>query len=549
MYDLITGGPEPAPGLPKNEPAKDYAPGSPERGQLSAEYQRLASNPPEIPLVIGGKEFRTGRIKEIRSPHDHSKIIGRYHEAGEREAVLAADACATAARDWAFTPFAERAAVFRKAAALISASAWKTLNAATMLGQSKNAYQAEIDATCETADFFRMNPFFAERLYSEQARSDSEERNFVDYRPLEGFVYAVSPFNFTAIAANLCAAPALMGNVVVWKPASTSVLSNWHLAGLYREAGLPPGVINFLPGSARDVSKGLLGRSDFAGLHFTGSTAVFNGLWQTVAGNLSAYRAYPRIVGETGGKNFMLMFPDADAESLVAAAIRGAFEYQGQKCSATSRLYIPRSRQKEVLELLVSETESIKMGPPDDYGNFVNAVIDEAAFNSITGYIEKASQDPGSRILAGGTYDSREGYYIRPTVIACEKPDAPTMAEEIFGPVLSVHIYDDADIKSLYGIIDRTSPYALTGAIFTKDRERIGEAMSALRNSAGNFYINDKPSGAVVGRQPFGGARGSGTNDKAGSVLNLVRWTSPRAIKENYAPPRDWRYPFMGWGQ
>ncbi len=546
MYDAIIFGTEAVPALPANEPAKAYAPGSPERAALEAEIAAQKADPPEIPLVIGGRRVETGRIREIRAPFDHSLVLGRYHEAGEREAAMAADAAMDAARAWAETPFQARAEVFRKAAALISAGYWKTLAAATVLGQSKNAHQAEIDAVCETADFFRVNAALAERLYAEQPRSDAEERNLVDYRPLEGFVYAVSPFNFTAIAANLAAAPALMGNVVVWKPASAAVLSAWRLMRLYEEAGLPAGVVNFAPGASREITRALLARPDLAGIHFTGSTAVFNSLWKGAAENLSTYRAYPRLVGETGGKDFIFVHPDSDLDAAVAATVRGAFEYQGQKCSAASRLYLPRSRSEEFLGKLVAETKSIKVGSPLEYGNFVNAVIDGAAFDSITGYIGRARANPACTILTGGGSDRSKGWFVEPTVILTTDPRAEPMVEEIFGPVLTVYVYDDSDLDAAYALVDSSSPYALTGAVFARERHEIERAARALRNAAGNFYVNDKPTGAVVGRQPFGGARGSGTNDKAGSMLNLLRWTSPRTVKERYAPVRDWRYPFMG---
>ncbi len=545
MYDSLPFGMEPVPTLPLNEAIKSFLPGSPERAALEAEVAAMRAAPLDIPLVIGGKEVRTGRTKEIRAPFDRSLVLGRYHEAGAAEAELAADAAKAAARAWADMPFRGRAAVFRKAAALISAGWWKKLSAATMLGQSKNAHQAEIDAVCETADFFRINPALAERIYAEQPRSDSMESNIIDYRPLEGFVYAVSPFNFTAIAANLAAAPALMGNVVLWKPAGSAVLSNWYLMKLYEEAGLPPGVINFIPGNSRAITGALLARPDFAGLHFTGSTAVFNSLWKGAAENLSIYKSYPRIVGETGGKDFVFVLPDADLDAAVAGTIRGAFEYQGQKCSAASRVYLPRSRAGEALDKLAAQAKALKTGSPLDYGNFVNAVIDEAAFDTISGYIDRAKAEPGSSVLAGGSYDKTKGFFIEPTVILCQNPLAESMVQEIFGPVLSVYVYDDADMDAAYGLVDGSSPYALTGAVFGRDRDGLRRAVGALRNAAGNFYINDKPTGAVVGRQPFGGSRASGTNDKAGSMLNLLRWVSPRTIKENYAPPKDWRYPYM----
>ncbi len=546
MFDSLLSGMEPLPPMPENETVKGYAPGSPERAAIEAELKAMMADPPEIPLIIGGEEVRTGRVKEIRAPFDHSLVIGRYHEAGEKEAAMAADAAMKAARAWADMHFRDRAAVFRKAAGLISGGWWKKLAASTVLGQSKNVYQAEIDAVCETADFFRINPALAERLYADQPRSDAGESNIMDYRPLEGFVYAVSPFNFTAIAANLPSAPAMMGNVVVWKPASTSVLSNWWLMKLYEAAGLPPGVINFLPGSARAITGALVKRPDFAGIHFTGSTSVFNSLWKGAAENLSAYRAYPRIVGETGGKDFVFVHPDADVDAAVACTVRGAFEYQGQKCSAASRMYIPRSRKKEILDKLVAQTRELRVGSPLEYGNFVNAVIDEAAFDTIKGYIDRARANPACEILAGGGCDKSRGYFIEPTLILSAEPRSEPMAEEIFGPVLTVYAYDDSDMDAAYALVDSTSPYALTGAVFARNRHDINHALSALRNAAGNFYVNDKPTGAVVGRQPFGGARGSGTNDKAGSVLNLIRWVSPRAIKETYSPARDWRYPFLG---
>ena len=542
MYDSLIHGMEPIPALPGNEPVKTYAPGSPERAALEAEIRRQLENPVEIPLIIGGKEVRTGKLKEIRAPFDHSVVLGSYHMAGEAEAVAAADAAMKAAVHWSAMPFGDRAAVFRKAAALIQNGWWQQLMASTILGQSKNIHQAEIDAVCETTDFLRINPALAETLYAQQPRSDELETNIIDYRPLEGFVYAVSPFNFTAIAANLAAAPALMGNVVVWKPASSAVLSNWYLMKLYEEAGLPPGVINFLPGSAGAITAALMSRPDFAGLHFTGSTQVFNSLWKTAADKLSVYRAYPRLVGETGGKDFIFVHPDSDIDAAIAASIRGAFEYQGQKCSAASRLYIPASGSEEFLARLVAEVKALPMGSPLEYPNFVNAVIDEAAFDTIAGFISRASSDPASTILAGGGCDKSRGYFIEPTLILSTDPHSESMVKEIFGPVLTIYVYDDTDLEAAYKLIDESSPYALTGAIFARDRIAIRHATARLRHAAGNFYVNDKPTGAVVGRQPFGGSRASGTNDKAGSVLNLIRWVSPRTIKENLAPPRDWRY-------
>lgn len=545
MYDSFVFGQEPQPTLPPNEPVRQFAPGSKERAELEAEIASMSKIKHDIPLVIGGKEIRTGKLKELRSPYDHKLVLGNWHMAGDKEATMAADAATKAYKEWSLMPFQERAVIFKKAAALISAGYWKKLSAATVIGQSKNAFQAEIDAVCETADFYRINPALAERLYADQPRSDDMEINKLDYRPLEGFVYAVTPFNFTAIAANLPSAPALMGNVALWKPASSSVLSNWYLMQLYKEAGLPDGVINFIPGASASITNTLTARTDFAGLHFTGSTAVFNSLWKAVVENLPNYRSYPRIVGETGGKDFIFVHPDSDMEAAVAAAIRGAFEYQGQKCSAASRIYVSKSMSKKFFARMVEEMKEIKVGVPTDYKNFVNAVIDKAAFDSITNYIERAKAETGAKILSGGTYDGSIGWFIQPTLIETENPKSLTMVEEVFGPVLTAYAYDESDIDAAYALVDSTSPYALTGAIFARERHDIDKALAALRNCAGNFYINDKPTGAVVGRQPFGGARGSGTNDKAGSFLNLVRWTSPRAIKENLAPALDWRYPFM----
>lgn len=546
MYDALLFGQEPLPVLPPSEPVRSFAPGSPERQLLDDELRRMSNNPVEIPLVIGGKEIRTGRMKEIRAPHDRSLVLGRYHEAGEAEASAAVQAAMDAYSWWSETPFNDRMSVFRKAAELISAGWWKALNASTMLCQSKSSHQAEIDATCEAADFLRINPALAERILREQPRSIKGERNMTDYRPLDGFVYAVSPFNFTSIAANLPTAPAMMGNTVVWKPASTSVLSNWYLYQLYRAAGLPEGVINFVPGSARAITAATLASPDLAGLHFTGSTPVFNSLWRSVAENLSVYRSYPRLVGETGGKDFVFVHPDADMDAAITACVRGAFEYQGQKCSAASRAYIPRSVARSFIDRLAAEVSALPVGRPENHANFVNAVIDQAAFETITGYIERAKADPHCRIVAGGTWDQSEGWYIAPTVIESDDPASETMVQEIFGPVLTVYVYDDADMDEAYRTVDGTTPYALTGAIFATERRSIIRATNALRHAAGNFYINDKPTGAVVGQQPFGGARGSGTNDKAGSLLNLMRWTSPRTIKENYQPPSAWRYPYMG---
>ncbi len=540
MNNSIIATPKPA-----NEPVRQYAPGSHERAALERKLERMATHPVDIPLFIGGQEIRTGNCVEIKAPHDRSLTLGRYHLAGDAEIAAALEAGRAASAAWAALPYEERAAVFLKASARIAAGYRYTLNAATMLGQSKNAYQAEIDSACETADFYRYLPHFAEDIYRVQPRSDTMEWNRMEYRPLEGFVYAVTPFNFTAIAANLAAAPAVMGNVVFWKPASSSVLSNWYLMDLLRDCGLPAGVVNFVPGRASRISELVLGRSDFAGLHFTGSTATFNALQRTIASNLDRYRSYPRVVGETGGKDFIFLHQDCDEEAAVVACLRGAFEYQGQKCSAASRVYVPASRAKAFVDRLVAEVAKIKVGDVRDHSCFMNAVIDEAAFDSIVSHIERAKADPGATIVAGGIYDKSKGFFVEPTVVVTKNPRSSTMVEEIFGPVLTVHAYDDRDLDAAYALVDSTSPYALTGAVFARDRGEIEKALRSLGRAAGNFYVNDKPTGAVVGRQPFGGARGSGTNDKAGSFLNLMRWVSPRAVKETFCPPRDWTYPFM----
>ena len=463
---------------------------------------------------------------------------------------MAVEAALAARAEWSRLPWEERAAVFLRAAELISGKYRALMNAATMLGQSKTAYQAEIDSACETCDFHRLNPVFMERIYSEQPQNTRGEWNRMGYRALEGFVYAVTPFNFTAIAANLATAPAMMGNVVVWKPSSTSVLSNWFLMKVYEEAGLPPGVINFLPGKGSAISRVLFSRPEFAGLHFTGSTEVFQSLWKEMANRLPTYRSYPRIVGETGGKDFIFVDPTADMDTAIAAAVRGAYEYQGQKCSAASRLYLPRSASSDFLARLADQVASIPMGEVTDFRNFMGAVIDEASFDSISEYLGRARSGRDAagmraRVVVGGGGDKSKGWFIEPTVIEALDPGYETIVKELFGPVLTAYAYDDSDMEAAYRLVDGTSPYALTGAIFAKDRRRITRALDALGDAAGNLYVNDKPTGAVVGRQPFGGARASGTNDKAGSFLNLMRWTSACAVKETFSPPVDWRYPFM----
>ena len=528
-----------------NEQTRSYAPGSPERTELKAELERQYATEQEIPLIIGGREVRTGRMRNLVCPHDHRHILGRYHEAGEAEVHMAVEAALKAKRDWESTPWEDRAAVYHKIASLVSDRYRSELVAATMLHQSKNAHQAEIDAACETADFFRYNAAFMERIYAQQPISTIHTWNRVHYRALEGFVLAVTPFNFTAIGANLPTAPALMGNTVVWKPATTAVLSNAILMKIYREAGLPDGVINFIPGKGSLVSGILLDHPRFAGLHFTGSTGVFNELWKKVAGNVGRYRIYPRLIGETGGKDYIFVHESADLEAAAAAIVRSAFEYQGQKCSACSRVYAPQSRWPELRDRILALVAAIRMGDVRDFRNFMNAVIDEPAFDNTMRYIEAARRSPEAQILAGGRGDKTEGYFIEPTVILTSDPHFLTMEEEIFAPVLTVYVYPDEALPETLATLDQTSPYALTGSVFARDRYVINQLTDALADTAGNFYINDKCTGAVVGQQPFGGARASGTNDKAGSFLNLIRWTSPRTIKECFAPPRTVLQPSM----
>ncbi len=528
-----------------SEPILPYAPGSKERTLLKAEIERQYSLELDIPLIIGGQEVRTGKTQKAVCPHDHQHVLARYHEAGEAEVRMAIDAAMAAKKAWEATPWEDRAAIFHKMGSLISTKYRYILNAATMLNQSKSAFQAEIDSTCETADFFRFNAKFMEQIYRQQPISDPHVWNRVHYRALEGFVFAVTPFNFTAIAANLPTAPAIMGNTVVWKPASTSVLSNYYLMQLYKEAGLPDGVINFIPGRGSMIGKIALEDRNFAGLHFTGSTGVFNSMWKTIADNLGHYRSYPRIVGETGGKDFIFMHASGDGAEVAAAIVRAGFEYQGQKCSACSRVYIPASRWTEVKDRVLALLAEVKMGDPRDFRNFFNAVIDEAAFDNTMKYIDLARNAKDAEILAGGKGDKSVGYFIEPTVILTTNPKFVTMEEEIFAPVVTIYVYDDAKMDETLKLLDETSPYALTGAIFARDRYVINHLTDVLANSAGNFYINDKPTGAVVGHQPFGGARASGTNDKAGSFLNLIRWSSPRTIKESFTPPTDIKFPFL----
>jgi 1-pyrroline-5-carboxylate dehydrogenase len=528
---------------PVNEPVKTYAPSSPERAELKARLKQMANERVEIPLMIGGEEVRTGELVEAVMPHDHKHVLADWHKARRDDVLRAVEAARAAQVEWANWAWEDRAAVFLRAAELL-ATRWRaTLNAATMLGQSKTVYQAEIDSACELIDFWRFNPAYAQDLYGEQPMSVAGMWNQMDYRPLEGFVYAVTPFNFTAIGGNLPTAPALMGNTVVWKPASTAMLSGYYVMKLLEEAGLPPGVINFVPGDAAEISDVLLSHRDLAGVHFTGSTNVFNSMWKTIGANMSRYASYPRIVGETGGKDFIVAHPSADAEALAVAIVRGGYEYQGQKCSAASRVYVPRSLWNHVRDRVVAMMEELRIGDVRDFRNFVGAVIDRKAFDKISDYVDDARHN--ATIVAGGKVDDKRGYFIHPTLVEAHEPDYRLLCEEIFGPVVSAYVYDDARWEETLTIVDRTSPYALTGSVFANDRRAVLQAMVALRNAAGNFYINDKPTGAVVGQQPFGGARGSGTNDKAGSKLNLVRWVSPRTIKETFTPPRDYRYPFM----
>ena len=530
---------------PHNEPVLDYAPGSAARAQLKAALAQTTGETAEIPGFVGGREIHGDATVAVTAPHRHAHELGRLHQLGAAQVRAAIDAAVEAQREWAAWPFAERAAVFLKAADLV-AGPWRArLNAATMAGQSKTAVQAEIDAACELADFLRFNVHFAERLLAEQPQSSAGAWNRVDYRPLEGFVYAISPFNFTAIGGNLATAPALLGNTVVWKPATAAALSNWRVMEVLRAAGLPDGVINFVPGEARAVTREVLADARLAGVHFTGSTGVFQSLWREVGQRIDQYRSYPRLVGETGGKNFVVAHPSADVDALAVALVRGAYEYQGQKCSAASRAYVPASLWPRLRDRLLAEIAGIRMGDPADFRNLMGAVIDRRAWERIGGYLERAARDADVTVLAGGKADDAEGWFIEPTLVETRDPGHVLMREELFGPVLAAWVYDDAEWGDVLALVDRTAEFALTGAVFARDRAAVAEAMAALRNTAGNFYVNDKPTGAVVGQQPFGGARASGTNDKAGSMLNLLRWVSPRTIKENFVPPHDVRYPSM----
>jgi len=530
---------------PINEPVLGYAPGAPERAELKRTLKDLSSRQLDIPLIIGGREVRTGTTTDVVMPHCHHHVLAKVHQAGPGDVEAAIAAARDAWREWSAWGFERRAAIFLKAADLLATRHRAIVNAATMLGQSKTAHQAEIDAACELIDFYRFNVHYAERIYAEQPLSVTGVWNYLDFRPLEGFVYAITPFNFTSIGGNLPTAPAIMGNTVVWKPAATAVLSNYFIMRLLEDAGLPPGVINFVPGPSAQVSERLLADRAFAGIHFTGSTEVFQTLWKQAAANLTSYAAYPRLVGETGGKDFILAHASADVEALATGLVRGAFEYQGQKCSAASRAYVPDAIWPQVKERMLAMLAEIKVGDPADFRNFMGAVIDRKAFDKIKSYIDGAKRAPGVKILFGGGANDADGYFIEPTVIESQNPAYRTMCEEIFGPVLTVHVYAAARWPETLRLVDETSPYALTGAIFAQDRRAVDDAEQALRYAAGNFYINDKPTGAVVGQQPFGGARASGTNDKAGSLLNLIRWVSARTVKENFIPPRSFTYPFM----
>ena len=529
-----------------NEPILSFAAGSPERASLQAKYDEMATQTIEIPLIIDGKEIKTGDMGNCVMPHNHQHVLATYHKAGETEVIQAIDAAMKSWKTWSTTTLEERTKIFRKAAELLQGPWRDTINAATMLNQSKNAFQAEVDAACELIDFFNFNAQYAEEITANQPLiSPKGMHNHLEYRPLEGFVFAITPFNFTSIAGNLPSAPALMGNVALWKPASSAVLPCYYIMKMLEEAGLPAGVINFIPGSGGNVGNPVLSNSNLAGVHFTGSTATFHHIWKTIGNNIDKYKTYPRIVGETGGKDFCLAHESVGLDELSTAMIRGAFEFQGQKCSAMSRAYIPTTIWDDLKNKYLSELETVKVGSPRDFTNFMNAVIDKPAFDSIVSYIDYAKESDDAEIISGGTYDDSKGYFIQPTTILTTDPHFKTMEEEIFGPVLTIYLYDPTDWDSIIDLVDSTSPYALTGCIMGQDKEALDEAKDRLTHSAGNFYINDKPTGAVVGQQPFGGSRASGTNDKAGSELNLLRWLSLRTVKETFETPTDYRYPFL----
>lgn len=531
--------------LPANEPVKSYLQGSPERVALDAELKRQSETVIDIPLIIGGKEIRTGNTGTVVMPHNHKHILATYHKAGEKEIKMAIDAAMEAHKEWSNLDWTVRASIMLKIADLLAGKYRAVINAACMLGQSKNIYQAEIDSACETIDFFRYNVAFASKIYSSQPKNGAGQINSVEYRALEGFVMAVTPFNFTSIASNLNMSPVLMGNTTIWKVSTTSILSNYYLMKIYEEAGLPAGVVNFLCGSGALIGKLAIESPDLAGIHFTGSTGTFSTLWKAVGENLGRYKSFPRLVGETGGKDFIFAHPSADAEALANAAFCGAFEFQGQKCSAASRMYVPKSIWGTVLEGMKERAKKVKMGDVCDSSNFINAVIDETSFDNIVSHIEYAKKSSDAKIVLGGNYDKSVGYFVEPTVIETTNPHYKSLEEEIFGPVLTVYVYEDADLEEAVKLCDTTSPYGLTGAVWGRDRVAVQKISDALRYAAGNFYINDKPTGAVVGMQPFGGSRASGTNDKAGGEFNLIRWTLPRAIKETLVPATDYRYTYM----
>ncbi|PYS06661.1 MAG: 1-pyrroline-5-carboxylate dehydrogenase [Acidobacteria bacterium] len=531
--------------IPVNDPVRGYETGSSDRQALKKKLRAMSAEKIEIPLLIGGKEVRTGDTGTQVMPHRHGHVIATWHKAGPKEVEQAVAAAGAARREWASWSLEDRASVFLRAADLL-ATTWRyTINAATMLNQSKTVHQSEIDAVCESIDFLRFNVHFAEQIHNNQPFSAPGMWNRMDYRPLEGFVYAVTPFNFTSIGTNLSSAPALMGNAVIWKPASSTVFSNYHVAKLFEAAGLPPGVINFVPGNAAAISDVVLNHRDLAGIHFTGSTEVFQTMWRTAGENIARYRTYPRLVGETGGKDFIIAHVSAEPDALITAILRGGYEYQGQKCSAVSRVYIPDTLWKRIKDDLIGNINSISMGDVSDFRNFVGAVIDRASFKKLTGYLEEVRRSSDAQIIAGGETDDSIGYFIRPTLIQARRPDYRTMCEELFGPVVTLYVYPEKEWESTLSIVDSSTPYALTGSVFSTDRTAIADAHRALRFAAGNFYVNDKPTGAVVGQQPFGGGRASGTNDKAGSMMNLLRWVSARTIKETFVPPTNYRYPFM----
>ena len=532
--------------LPQNEPVLDYAPGSPERASLEAELARQAAEQVEVPVIVGGREIHTGDTEKMVAPHDHQHVLGTFHQARPEDIAAAMDAATEARCTWDALPWQERAAIFLRAAELLATTWRDKINAATMLNQSKTAHQAEIDSACELIDFFKFNVAYAQQLYEEQPESAPGMWNRLEHRPLDGFVFAITPFNFTSIAGNLPTAPALLGNTAIWKPASTSVLSNYYLMKLFEEAGVPAGVLNFLPGSGPVIGDAVLADRRLGGVHFTGSTAVFQTIWKAVGENIAKYGQYPRLVGETGGKDFVFAHPSANVEALAIALLRGAFEYQGQKCSAASRAYVPKSLWGDVKERLAAELAEVKMGDVRDFSNFLGAVIDARSFAKQKAAIEGARASSVAEVVIGGECDDSTGWFVQPTVIEAKDPSYDTMCTELFGPVLTVHVYDDAKLDEALGQCATGSDYALTGAIFAEDRHAVHAMTNKLRFAAGNFYVNDKPTGAVVGQQPFGGSRASGTNDKAGSILNLMRWVSPRTIKETFVPPTDWRYPFLG---